>query len=384
MKRVAVGMVLILLSIAAVFAALIASDVFQASKQVPPIERLTVERVLLGKKGIEALVRAEGSAPVSIAQVQVDGAYWTFAQMPSGPINRLSSAQIRIPYPWISGDTHKLLFITSTGQTFGHTIDVAVATSEAGFGSLSRFIVLGLAVGLLPVVIGMLAFPALRSCGAQTFTFALALTLGLLAFLFVDTLAEALARAARATPGFNAKTMVWMVMLTTFAILLAIGRRRGSVPTGASLALFIALGIGLHNFGEGLAIGAAYATGAAVLGTFLVLGFTLHNITEGVGIVAPLLKSQPRFQHFAGLALLAGIPTVPGIFLGATLVASHWAALALAIGSGAILQVILEVGSIMLREHRQADSTALATPMLFGLVTGIILMYSTALLVQTV
>jgi zinc transporter ZupT len=92
----------------------------------------------------------------------------------------------------------------------------------------------------------------------------------------------------------------------------------------------IALGIGLHNLGEGLAIGAAFAVGAGALGSFLVVGFTLHNITEGIGIVAPLIPARktsaemeetapepsPAWTHFAGLALLAGAPAVAGAWIG--------------------------------------------------------------------
>jgi len=384
MKRVVTATLLPLLALAAVLVALVVTDVFQVDSPAPPTERLTVERVSLDSNGIEATLRAEGSDPVAVAQVQVDGAYWSFSQNPAGPISRLSAAQIRIPYPWVAGETHQLLFVTSTGQTFGHTIDVAIATSDVVFSRMWQFIFLGLAIGSLPIVIGMLAFPALRSGGAPVFTFALALTMGLLAFLFVDTLAEALEQAARVTPGFHARTMVWMAMLASAAGLLAIGHRRGAVPTGMSLAFFIALGIGLHNFGEGLAVGAAYATGAALLGTFLVVGFTLHNVTEGIGVVAPLLRlsERPNLRQLAGLACVAGLPVIPGIFLGAALVASHWTALALAIGAGAILQVIMEMGSIMFREHRRARTAALAAPMFFGLVTGIVVMYGTAFLVQ--
>lgn len=383
MKRPLLSILVPAIALLVAAAAILSSNIFDKDRGAPPVERLTVERVLLDGDGIAAIVRAEGSAPVSIAQIQVDGAYWSFKQVPPGPIGRLSAVKIQIPYPWVAGETHKLLFITSTGVTYDHTIDVAVATPEATTQPVGEFILLGIVVGLLPVVIGMLAFPALRSGGAHTFTFALALTMGLLTFLFIDTLSEALEQAAQATPGFNANTMVWVVMVATFAALLAIGRGRGLMPTGTAVAFFIAFGIGLHNFGEGLAIGTAYATGAAVLGSFLVLGFTLHNVTEGIGIVAPLLHGQPNFRQFAGLAFLAGLPTVPGVLLGASLFASHWAALALAIGAGAILQVIAEIGSMMLRDFRKTRSETSAMPALIGLISGVIIMYGTGLLVQT-
>ena len=90
--------------------------------------------------------------------------------------------------------------------------------------------------------------------------------------------------------------MVVVAAAASFLLLWVIGRRRGA-PTGLALATYIALGIGLHNLGEGLAIGAAFAAGALGLGTFLVLGFTLHNITEGIGIAAPLVKDSPALRH---------------------------------------------------------------------------------------
>ena len=382
MNRLLIWVLVPAIALAAVVAAILSGGLFRGDTGVPPTEDLTIERVILDAGGITATVRAEGSAPVSIAQVQVDGAYWSFVQTPPGPIGRLSTARIRIPYPWIGGETHRLLFVSASGVTFGYTIDVAVATPRVASQRIGEFALLGLAVGLVPVALGMLAFPALRLGGARVTAFALALTLGLLGFLFIDTLAEALENAVRAAPGFHAEGMVWMVMLATLAILLAVGRRGGAAPGGARLAFFIALGIGLHNFGEGLAIGAAYATGAMALGRFLVLGFTLHNVTEGVGIVVPMVEDRPALKSFVGLALLAGLPTIPGILIGASVVAGHWAALALAVGAGAILQVVVEIGALLVRRGREQPGAVVVTTTVSGFVVGIAVMYGTALLVQ--
>jgi zinc transporter ZupT len=382
MNRLLIWTLVPAIALAAAVTAILSGGLFRGDVDLPPIEHLTVERVILDAGGITAIVRAEGSEPISLAQVQVDGAYWTFVQTPPGPIGRLSTARIRIPYPWIGGETHRLLFVSATGVTYGHTIDVAVATPQAALRRIGEFVLLGIAVGLVPVVLGMLAFPALRLGGARVTAFALALTLGLLGFLFIDTLDAALENAARTVPGLHASGMVWLVMLATVAVLLAVGRRGGAAPSGGQLAFFIALGIGLHNFGEGLAIGAAYATGAMALGRFLVLGFTLHNVTEGVGIVAPLLEDRPALKTFAGLALLAGLPTVPGILIGASVVAGHWAALALAVGAGAILQVLVEIGALLVRRGREHPGAIVVTTTVSGFVVGIAVMYGTALLVQ--
>ena len=177
--------------------------------------------------------------------------------------------------------------------------------------------------------------------------------------------------------------MVWLLAALTTALLFAFGRRKGGRLEGVGLATAIALGIGIHNFGEGLAIGSAFATGAAALGTFLVLGFTLHNITEGIGIVAPLVGQRPRLSSLAALAALAGLPAVAGIWLGSYAFAPHWAAWAFAVGAGAILQVIVEVGLLLARrsawQEGRGSATATAAS---GVVAGVAVMYATALLVQ--
>jgi len=184
-----------------------------------------------------------------------------------------------------------------------------------------------------------------------------------------------------AADSFQGTTMVLLAAAAAFLLLFAIGRRHGT-PTGLALAAYIALGIGLHNFGEGLAIGAAFTAGVAGLGVFLVLGFTLHNVTEGIGIVAPLVDARPSLPTFVGLALIAGAPAIFGIWLGSLSYAPHWAALALAIGAGAILQVIIEVGAYLKRRAGGSEGAWLSPSVLAGLTAGIGVMYVTAMLVK--
>ena len=382
MSRPLAWALLPVLLIALVGAAFLVGDPLRPfSAGVPPVEELTVERTVLDGDGIALSVRAGGSEPIEIAQVQVDGAYWTFAQDPPGPLPRLSTAWLRVPYPWVHGDAHHVVVLTRTGVAFEHTIDVALPTPTRG--SLTALGLVGLFVGVVPVALGMLFYPALKAGGRAAFDFALALTVGLLLFLLVDTLEEALELAGDAAPGFHGGAMVWLVAALTAALLLALGRRKGGRPEGVPLAAAIALGIGIHNLGEGLAIGSAFATGAAALGTFLVLGFTLHNVTEGVGIVAPLVEDRPRLPVFAALAGLAGLPAVAGIWLGSYAFAPHWAALAFAVGAGAILQVVVEVGLLLARRHARPEGRgAVMATAASGVVTGVVVMYATALLVQ--
>jgi zinc transporter ZupT len=360
---------------------LVMADPLRAfSNGAPPVEKLTFERRILDGTGLRLLVRAGGSEPMTIAQVQVDDAYWTFTQDPPGELARLSTAWIHVPFPWLLGEAHAVKVISRTGATFDHEIEVAVPTPQADANQLVPQAFLGAFVGVFPVAIGLMFYPALRGVSRQGMSFLLALTIGLLAFLFLDSLEDALELAEEAAAAFQGPIMVLLAAAASFALLWFIGRRRGA-PTGLALATYIALGIGLHNLGEGLAIGAAFAAGAAGLGSFLVLGFTLHNITEGIGIAAPLVKARPPLSAFVGLALLAGAPAILGMWFGSLAYSPQWSALALAVGAGAILQVIVEVGAYLFRSDSRQPS-AVTVSVIGGVVLGLALMYTTAVLVK--
>ena len=347
----------------------------------PPVEALTVERTILDDAGIQLLVRAGGSEAMSIAQVQVDDAYWVFTQDPQGELPRGSTAWLSIPYPWVIGESHRIVVLTNTGAAFEHVIDVAVPTPKPEGNQLWAQAVVGAIVGLLPVAVGVMFYPALRGVGRGGMNFLLALTVSLLAFLLVDMGQEALALSAESAALFQGSAMVVFAAAISFLLLFAVGRFRG-VPGGLALSYFIAFGIGLHNMGEGLAIGAAFAAGAAGLGTFLVAGFAIHNVTEGIGIAAPILKQRPRFWHFPVLTFVAGGPAIVGMWLGSLAQAPQWTALALAIGAGAILQVIVEVGDYMLRSNEGKRSTLLSPPVIAGLIIGVAFMYVTAAVIK--
>jgi zinc transporter, ZIP family len=348
---------------------------------VPPAEALMIERIVIDEEGLRFLVRTEGVDPVSIAQVQVDGAYWRFEQSPPGPLSRLDTAWIKVPYPWVQGEAHHVALLTGTGTPFDYTIDVAVPTPDRIGGDWVFHGLVGLFVGVVPIVLGMLFFPAIRQAGPETMGFVLALTMGLLAFLFVDTLSEALEFAGEAAETFSMREMVWIIALLTAAVLFMVGRRRGDGIDPVMLSWTIALGIGLHNLGEGLAIGGALAGGAVALGSFLVIGFTLHNITEGIGIVAPLTGQRPGLPLFGGLAALAGLPAVIGLWLGVQAVGAHWGAMAMAIGAGAILQVLVEIGLMIRRRYLGDGGSRPVGGLLAGGTLGLVVMYATSLIV---
>lgn len=347
----------------------------------PPVEALTVERTILDGSGIALRVRAGGSEDMVIAQVAVDDAYWDFRQEPPGPIARGDAVWLTIPYPWVLGEAHHVNLLSNTGATFGHEIAVAVSTPQATGGQLRLQAIVGAIVGLLPVALGLMFYPAMKGVGQRGLNFLLALTVGLLAFLLVDMTSEALELAAEAAALFQDSAMVWLAALASFLLLMAIGRWRGS-PEGIALAYYIALGIGLHNFGEGLAIGGAFAAGSAGLGTFLVLGFALHNVTEGIGIAAPMLRARPALWTFAALTLLAGGPAILGMWAGSLAYAPQWSALALAVGAGAILQVMVEVTAYLLRQNADRQAALFSPAVLGGFIGGIAFMYATAALIK--
>jgi ZIP family zinc transporter len=347
----------------------------------PPSEHLTVERTILDDRGVTLEVRAMGPMPVEIAQIQVDGAYWRFKQEPPKPVDNLGKAKIRIPYPWIENETHRITLVTRSGLTFDHVIEVSRSTPVFGLAQLANFGLLGVFVGVLPVALGMMFFPLLQRFGQTGMTFLLSLTVGLLAFLLIDTLNEALELANRAAPGLRSLQLVWLATLASLATLLVASNRSGSAPEKDALATFIAAGIGLHNFGEGLAIGAAFTAGEAALGSFLIAGFTLHNITEGICIAVLLVGLKPRFRLFVGLTTLAGAPAILGTWAGAFATAPHWTALLLSIGAGAILQVIVEIGRYMLKLNSKHPADTSWSIGLAGFAGGVVIMYATSLLI---
>jgi zinc transporter ZupT len=308
---------------------------------------------------------------------------WSFTILPGPTIGRLRSATVDIPYPWVEGEAHHVKLVSRNGVAFETEIAVATETPQANLGWLIRLALLGLYVGFVPVALGLATYPMLARLGRRGVDFLLALTIGLLVFLVIDTMGEALELAGEAAAGFHAPVLVWIVALSTLVGLLAFtaGRRRRGALGPLAVSFFIALGIGLHNLGEGLAIGSALATGAVGLGTFLVVGFTLHNITEGIGIAAPLLRAEPRLRHFVGYALLAGGPAILGCWIGGVVFDPLWAAVFLAIGTGAIAQVIVEVGRLLVGERSGAAADPWRGEVLAGAAVGIAIMYVTALLV---
>ena len=352
-----------------------------------PIEKLEFERVVLRTDEIRAHVINTGPEPATIAQVQVgflNRASWEFEVTPSPTIPRLGRAVVTIPYPWTPGEPYEIALITANNLIFAHEIEIAAETPVVNSTTLWRFALLGVYVGVLPVFLGIGWLPFLRSLRSCWYSFLLSLTVGLLVFLGVDTLEEALENAEQVPGPYQGVAVILIGMSLSLGGLYAVSswlkqRESGGLDAGLLLAYTIAFGIGVHNLGEGLAIGGAYSLGAVSVGTLLVLGFTLHNLTEGVAVIAPVVQSKFPWQHLVWLGLLAGGPTVAGTLLGAFAYTAIWAVLFLAIGAGALLQVVIEFTRHLLRQEgpeRLASGYNLA-----GFLLGLAVMYVTGLFV---
>jgi len=355
----------------------------------PPVERLTFQRVVLEPGAIVVSLMNDGPDAVNVAQVQVDDAFWTFTADNGVAMDHLGRTNLRIPYPWVEGEAHVVRVLTSTGTAFEHEIPVAVETPTPSARFFWVFTLIGLYVGVIPVVIGLLWFPFLTRLSARGMDFLLALTIGLLVFLLVDGTQEGLEAAGQLPESFQGGVLFAMAAAGAYLLLEGTGswlKKHGRVAdeghTAWVLAVLIAVGIGLHNFGEGLAIGSAFALGEAALGTLLIVGFTLHNTTEGLAIVSPLARARQRasIADLAKLGLIGGVPTIAGAWLGGFVYSPVWSVAFLAIGVGAIAQV---VGQIVRQMTREGSAAAMlgTRPVMAGLLAGFAVMYVTGMLV---
>ena len=368
-----------------------------------PQEQLAVERTVLKPDEIQLHVRNEGADPVRVRQVIVNDAFAAFTQS-EDKIGRLGGSEIDVDYPWIEGQDYEVVMLTETGATIDHTITAATETPAADVDFYALMALIGLYVGVIPVAIGMLWLPWVRGVDPRWIQFLLAFTIGLLAFLGIDALLEGTDIASTGAEVFGGAALVWLGAAVAFLGLAGVdawlrGRRasvqereadgdggsRGSgggrtaSGLGYRAALLVAIGIGLHNLGEGLAIGSAYAVGSLALGATLVVGFALHNTTEGLAIVAPVARERAaRVTRLMVLGLIAGAPAILGAWIGASAYQPGLAALMFGIGAGAIAQVIVQIAP----QIRDTAGRVLNPLAVSGLLTGLFVMYVTGLLVS--
>ncbi|MEC9301514.1 MAG: metal transporter [Acidobacteriota bacterium] len=353
--------------------------------QHPPVEELSFSAAKLRPNEISLSVFNDGPDTVTISQIQVDDAYWAFTSDVGTILSHLQSARLTIPYPWVEGEQHTVRVVTSTGATFDHEISVAVETPQPDLRYFLAFTLIGTYVGVIPVAIGLLWFPLVARLGRTGLAFLLSLTVGLLLFLMVDAGQEGLEMALVLPESYQGVMLFGFGVFGAYFGLELVGgwlreKRQATATSGWALALLVAIGIGLHNFGEGLAIGAAFALGEAGLGALLIVGFTLHNTTEGLAIVAPLARDRAKIGQLVKLGVVGGAPTIAGAWLGGLVYSPLWAVMFLGIGVGAIAQVVIQIVRQLVPDGPVMRFMSTA-PALSGLSVGFVLMYATGMLV---
>jgi zinc transporter ZupT len=351
-----------------------------SERRGPPVEELAVERTVLEPGTIQLTVRNDGPDAVQIAQAQVNDAFVQFSGAEE-PIGRLDTANVTLQQPWVEGEAYEVALVTSSGGTFAHEIPVAVATPANDLGFFGLMALLGVYVGVIPVALGMLWLPWIRRVPPPWLRAVMALTVGLLAFLAVDATLEGFELAGEGSQAFGGAALVLIGGAVSYLLLAGVSewlssRRAGT--SGMTLSLLVAIGIGLHNLGEGVAIGAAYSVGALALGAFLVVGFAIHNTTEGLAIVAPISRLRPSLGRLVMLGLLAGAPAVLGAWIGAAAFNASVAAFLFGFGAGAIVQVIVQLAPSL----RDDAGRTLHPGAVAGLLGGMALMFATGLLVS--
>jgi zinc transporter ZupT len=349
-----------------------------------PVEALSVEKTVLRPDEIEFRIRNTSPQPVTIAAININDAIWPFSAEPGATLPRFGQATLRLKYPWVKAEAYQVSLISTNGVAFDASIPVAAATAVPNTRTLLSFTLIGLYVGVVPVLLGITWFPALKRAGPQAFIFLMALTVGLLIYLGIDAINEALEIAQQVGGPFQGVGLVGLGGVVTFMLLDAITRRQVGVGRSEAsqrlvLALMISVGIGLHNLGEGLAIGAAYSMGAVALGTFLVIGFILQNITEGLGILAPIVKDHPSWRRLGWMGVIGGGPAILGAWVGGFTYSQPLAVLFLAVGAGAVFEVAYEVFKLI---RQSAAKHPRPLTVFSGITLGMLMLYITGFFIK--
>jgi zinc transporter, ZIP family len=324
---------------------------------------------------------------LTIATVTVDDAIVAHSVDGPATLGRLRSSTIVVPFQWVEDDPYTLGVTSSSGIQTTFDVPAAVEARGASPRGFLGYALIGLLVGVIPVALGLGWLPSLRGSGSGRVAGFMALTAGLLTFLAVDALTEALDLQAGLPSAFQGPGLILLGVAASYLGLTFVaqrfsaagGRERSAPLEGVALATLVAIGIGLHNLGEGLAIGSSIALGELALGTFLIVGFMVHNITEGLGIAAPIADgARVSFGRLAVLALVAGAPAIGGAWIGGFITSDVLGVLFFALAVGAALQVVVEVGRYV---ARRAPGGLRSGPVIGGYLAGIAVMYLTGLLV---
>jgi zinc transporter ZupT len=376
--------IVLLVGSVSLFAARGGSVLDLIGRNPPPADAVDIRRVEFSPGEIRIRVTNPQREEITIGAVTVDDALVPWSAEGAETLGRLRSATVVVPYDWVEDEPISVGITSSTGIQTTEEVPAAVETPGPTPGGFAGYAALGFMVGVVPVVLGLLWLPSLRRAAPAWLAAFMALTAGLLAFLALDALAEALELQAALPGALGGTGLVLLGVVGSYLALTLLSRRlsagaAGAPAAGAALALLVAVGIGVHNLGEGLAIGSSFALGELTLGTFLVVGFMIHNVTEGLGIAAPLAEGRRTSLLAAGaLALVAGAPTIPGAWIGGYVTSDLLGVLFFSIAAGAALQVVLEVGRFV---ARRAPGGLSSGPVVGGFLAGLAVMYATGLLV---
>jgi zinc transporter, ZIP family len=374
--------IVLLVGAVSLFAASGSSLTELVGQNPPPEDAFDIRRVEFHEGEIRINVRNPQRDDLTIAVVTVDDAIVDYEIEGPSTLDRLRSSEIVVAYDWVEEEPISVGVTSSTGIQTTKEIPAAVETPEADARSFAGYALIGTLVGIVPVALGLLWLPSLRRAAPQWLAAFMALTAGLLSFLAVEALSEALELQAALPSALGGAGLVLLGVAVSYLALTFISSRLGARGAlgGLALATLVAIGIGLHNFGEGLAIGSSFALGELALGTFLIVGFMVHNVTEGLGIAAPVAEGKRAvgIGRLAVLALVAGAPTILGAWLGGFVTSDVLGVVFFAAAAGAALEVVVEVLRYL---ARRAPGGLASGYVLGGFLAGVAVMYVTGLLI---
>jgi len=346
---------------------------------IDPLPEITIERVDFVESEVRVVVRNTGSIPVDIVQGDINDRIQPSAVEPDGHLERFETAILRIPYAWNEAEPYAIGVTVHDGTRFERVVEAAAPAVPADLEQAGLLALAGTYMGVIPVFIGLAWLPFIRRLSQKRISFFLALTAGLLLFIGVDSAEEALEVSAENLAGSMNGALLALVSAgcAFLALQYVSGRLVSTAGSGSAMgaALMVSVGIGLHNFGEGLALGAAISLGSAVFSTYLLAGFAMHNTTEGIAIASPLAGQGRVARRLAALGVIAGFPAVLGAWAGGFAYSPISSVVFLAVGSGAAFQVAVTVARWVAR-----GPGGLASPYVCGgLAAGLVIMYVTSI-----